>query len=207
MVNIFIVIILAYLIGNFCSAYVIGKLIFKKDIRDYGSGNAGATNALRVFGKKAGAIAFVGDALKGGITVIIGGYILSNSGNTLSIEGMYLAGVFVAVGHNWPVILNFKGGKGIATTIGAVSTINPLLALSIIVIGVIIIYKTKYVSLGSLLGSVILPIIVIFLVILDITDVRFLILSSILSIMAVLKHRSNLVRLINGTERKLGQKV
>lgn len=200
MFNRIIIILVSYLIGNFCAAYVIGRTVFKKDIREYGSGNAGATNALRVFGAKAGGIAFVGDALKGVLAIIIGAHIMG-------YDGMILAGIFVAIGHNWPVFLKFEGGKGIATTIGVVIMIKPLLALIIIIFGILIVYKTKYVSLGSLIGSIILPIITIFLVLFNNADMNFLLLTLILSIMAVLKHRSNIIRLINGQERKLGNKV
>lgn len=200
MFNTIIIILVSYLIGNFCTAYVIGRTVFKKDIREYGSGNAGATNALRVFGAKAGAIAFVGDALKGILAIIIGFHLMG-------YDGMILGGIFVAIGHNWPVFLKFEGGKGIATTIGVVTMIKPLLALFIIIFSISIVYKTKYVSLGSLIGSIILPIITIFLVLFNKADMNFLFLTLILSIMAVLKHRSNIIRLINGKERKLGNKV
>jgi len=99
--NYIIVIVISYLLGNLSFAYILGKLIMKKDVRDYGSGSSGATNAIRVFGAKIGVLVFIGDVLKGVVAVLIG--------KTIGGEiGGYLAGAFVIIGHNWPALLNFK---------------------------------------------------------------------------------------------------
>src|SRR5690554_4139407 len=107
----------SYLLGCFSSAYFLGKMAKNIDIREYGSGNAGATNALRVMGKKIGALTFILDILKGIIAVIIGNKLLG-------LDGKLLAGIFVVLGHNFPVFLNFKGGKGVATSLGVLMMVN-----------------------------------------------------------------------------------
>lgn len=198
MSKIITVIGIGYLFGNIATSYILGKLIEGKDIRKYGSGNAGATNALRVFGAKIAAITFIIDALKGVLAVIIGRWILGDT-------GALLAGVSVIIGHNWPVFLRFKGGKGIASTIGVVLTINYPLALICITIGLIIVYKTKYVSLGSIISMALLPIWG--LIIVRPFNFDFFMFTLILSLMAIYRHKSNISRLLKGQENKLGKKV
>lgn len=138
---------IAYLIGCINNAYILTKYTRKIDIRNYGSGNAGATNVLRVLGYKAAAPVFALDVLKGVIAVLIGKYLMGTT-------GAMIAGIAVVCGHNWPVFLKFRGGKGIATSIGVVMTVSPFLGIIALAIGVIIIALTKYVSLGSMAGSV-----------------------------------------------------
>jgi glycerol-3-phosphate acyltransferase PlsY len=142
--------IISYFIGNISFAYILGKIFAKKDVREYGSGNAGATNAFRTFGKKVGALVFLGDVLKGVAAVLLGRYL---GGQT----GAYIAGAFVIIGHNWPVLLSFKGGKGVATTIGVMLFVNAKLTLICVIIGVVIIVITRTVSLGSISGMGLAP--------------------------------------------------
>ena len=111
--------IIAYLMGNIATAYLVSRAVGKIDIRKHGSGNSGSTNVLRVLGAKPAAIVFLGDVLKGTAAVLIGGYIGGGYGEIL-------AGIFVVAGHNWPILLGGKGGKGIATTIGLMLTIYPI---------------------------------------------------------------------------------
>ncbi|MTI67627.1 MAG: glycerol-3-phosphate 1-O-acyltransferase PlsY [Firmicutes bacterium] len=193
-----ILILVSYLLGNISTSYILGRIIEKKDIRNHGSKNAGATNALRVFGVKLAASTFLGDALKGVVAVIIGNYILGSS-------GMLIGAIFAVIGHNWPAFLKFKGGKGIATTIGVVLAINPLLAIISIIIGLIIIIKTKYVSLGSIIAMGILPLLG--LIVVRPFDKKFLIFTLILSIMAIYRHKTNIERLVKGSESKIGEKA
>ncbi|WP_242866790.1 glycerol-3-phosphate 1-O-acyltransferase PlsY [Abyssisolibacter fermentans] len=192
-------IVLSYLLGNFCTSFILGKILRKTDIRNYGSGNAGATNALRVFGKKIGAIAFLLDFLKGIAAVMLGKYILGND------MGMYIGGIFVAIGHNWPVLLKFKGGKGIAASFGVLVAINPIIALIALLAFVLIVLKTRYVSLGSIISAITVPISG--LILHRPFDLRFFLFTIILAIMAVFRHSSNIKRLLNGTESKIGQKA
>lgn len=192
------VMLIGYGLGNFATSYILGRVFKKTDIRKHGSGNAGATNALRVFGVKLAAATFVIDALKGVLAVIIGKMILGDIGG-------FIGGVSVVVGHNWPLLLKFKGGKGIASTIGVVISINYQIALICIVVGLFLVIKTKYVSLGSITAISLLPILA--LIIIKPFDLNFFIFSLVLAAMAIFRHRSNIIRLINGKESKLGQKA
>jgi len=187
--------IIAYFIGNIATSYIVSKNVAKIDIRKHGSGNAGATNVLRVIGIKAAAITFAGDALKGAVAVMIGRYLVGD-------YGAVLAGLFVVIGHNWPVLLKFKGGKGVAATIGAMLAINPLIVLIVVVFGAIIMITTKYVSLASITGMIIFPI----LMIVFKQPMEYIVYSFLMAIIATYRHRTNIVRLFNGTELKLGQR-
>lgn len=187
--------VIAYLLGNFATAYVVAKAAGKIDIRKFGSGNAGSTNVLRVLGVKAAILVFAGDVLKGVAAVLIGRYLAGSN-------GALLAGILVVIGHNWPIVLGGKGGKGIATTIGVMLAIDPLIVLFIVIIGVIIIAVTRYVSLASVTGVIIFPI----SMIVTKKPLEYIIFSLILSGMALFKHRSNIGRLISGTESKIGLK-
>lgn len=194
--KIIIVSVLSYIIGNISVSYLIAKYAAGIDIRKYGSGNAGATNVLRTLGKKAGVAAFLGDALKGVIAVVLGRLIAGE-------DGQIFAGLFVVIGHNWPIFLNFKGGKGIATTIGVMTAINPYIVAAIVPIGIVIIIITKYVSLASIMGMIIFPITMLF----THQNIKLVLFSFILSIMALYRHRTNIKKLMEGTESKLGQKT
>lgn len=179
--NLFLACLAGYCLGNFSSAIIIGKVFLHKDVRDYGSGNAGATNAVRAFGAKIGLVVFLLDVLKGVIAVMLGRYLDP-------VWGQYFAGIFVIMGHNWPAALKFKGGKGIATSIGVMLPINPLVALICVVVGVALIVLTRIVSIGSISGVVLAPVIV--LVFVRPMDVKLLGLTCVLSAMAIFRHRS-----------------
>lgn len=186
--------IISYLIGNISFAYILGKMFEKKDIREYGSGNAGATNALRTFGKKMGAMVLVGDALKGVAAVLIGRHFGGQ-------DGAYVAGAFVIIGHNWPALLKFKGGKGVATTIGVMIIVNPFLTSICVVLGIIIIIITKTVSLGSVIGMALAPIVAVIFV--RPFDLKLFIYCLFIAGMSIFRHRSNIKRLLEGKENKL----
>ena len=188
--------LIAYFLGNFATSYIVSMRAAHIDIRKHGSGNAGATNVLRVLGAKAAALTFLGDTLKGVAAVLIGRYIAGSN-------GAILAGLFVVIGHNWPVTLGFKGGKGVATTIGAMLAINPLLVLVVFTMGAVVLITTKYVSLASITGMVIFPI----TMILFRQSTEYIIFSFILALLGIFKHRKNIVRLIKGTESKIGKKT
>lgn len=196
--KVILIAIISYLIGNFSSAYILGKVCKSKDIRKYGSGNAGATNALRVFGVKIGLISFILDILKGIIAVNIGNYFMG-------YNGALIAGAFVVIGHDWPVFLKFKGGKGIATSLGVMLYLHLPTAIICIAIGFTIIAITRYVSLGSIVATCLVPILG--SVLKKPFDLNFFICTIILASMAIFRHRSNIKRLKNGEESKLGQEV
>lgn len=194
----FIIGVISYLIGNFSSSYILGKVFRKTDIRGYGSGNAGATNALRVFGKKIALIAFIFDILKGVLAVYIGGQMMGYTGELI-------AGIFVVLGHNWPIVLKFKGGKGIATSLGVIVSLHWPTAIVCIIIGLLIITKTRYVSLGSIVAAALVPLIGSLMK--RPFNKGFFITTLILAALAIFRHRSNIKRLIEGKEFKLGQKI
>lgn len=189
-----IIAIISYLLGNISFAYILGKLFTKKDVRDYGSGNAGTTNAIRAFGKKIGAMVFVGDVLKGVAAVLIG----RNFGGAV---GSYLAGALVIIGHNWPALLNFKGGKGVATTIGVMVIINPHVTFLCFLFGLLVIVFTRTVSLGSIVGMALAPVSTIIAV--KPFDFKLFIFCLFIASMSIYRHKENIKRLIKGKENKL----
>ncbi|MFA9423316.1 MAG: glycerol-3-phosphate 1-O-acyltransferase PlsY [Sedimentibacter sp.] len=192
--NYIIIAIISYLLGNISFAYILGKLFTKKDVRDYGSGNAGTTNAIRAFGKKIGAMVFVGDVLKGVVAVMIGKLFGG-------LAGSYLAGACVIIGHNWPALLNFKGGKGVATTIGVMLVINPYVTLVCFIFGLLIIVFTRMVSLGSIIGMALAPVSAIIAV--KPFDIKLFIFCLFIASMSIYRHKENIKRLIRGKENKL----
>ena len=195
-----IIIITAYLLGNISTSYIVAKRLAGVDIRTQGSGNAGSTNVLRTLGKKAGALTFIGDVLKGLIAVLIARFIAYgvNLDNTTCA---YIAVVAVVLGHNYPVFLGFKGGKGVATSLGSMLGMNPLVALLCLGFFIIIVAITKYVSLGSILGIGLSPIIMMIN-----HNTKGVLVTLFLTISVAITHKENIKRLLNGTERKLGQK-
>lgn len=197
--EILLCIVIGYLLGNFQTSYILGRLIAKKDVREYGSQNAGTTNALRVFGARIAIATLILDLLKGVLAVYIG-YKLAGD-----IGGM-AAGLFVVIGHNWPVFLKFKGGKGVATSIGVALMITPISTLAAIVIGLLIIAKTKYVSLGALTST---GLWFVFNTVFYYKErgIYLVIMSFILFAMMLFRHRGNIKRLMAGEENKFTKKV
>ena len=200
MLSYILIIIIAYLLGNISTSYIIAKKMIGVDIRTQGSGNAGSTNVLRTLGKKAGAITFAGDFLKGFIAVLIAELIAKTSGIDVAIAG-YLGVIGVVSGHNWPAFLGFRGGKGVATSLGSMIAVNPIMALSCFGIFLVIVAITKYVSLGAIVGISCSPIMMIVF-----KNNKGLIATLFLTISVIYTHRENIKRLLNGTERKIGEK-
>ena len=190
-------IIIAYFLGNISGGMIFGKLLFNKDIRDYGSKNAGTTNALRVFGIKAGALTFIVDLLKSILACFIGMKLLG-------LNGVLLAGIFVVIGHNWPVFLNFKGGKGIASSFGFIIFLDYKIAIVAIILFITIVVLTKYISLGSILTTtLVLPI---SYILFKYRNIYVLLTFFLLASLSIYRHKSNIVRLINGNENKINFK-
>ncbi|WP_270941971.1 glycerol-3-phosphate 1-O-acyltransferase PlsY [Romboutsia lituseburensis] len=200
MLSYILIIIIAYLLGNISTSYLVAKKMIGVDIRTQGSGNAGSTNVLRTLGKKAGAITFLGDLLKGMIAVFIAQIVARFTGLDVITSG-YIAVIGVVCGHNWPAFLGFRGGKGVATSLGAMIAVNPIIALTCFGIFLIIVAVTKYVSLGSVLGISMSPIFMMFL-----NNKKGLLVTLFLTISVIYTHRENIKRLLKGTERKIGQK-
>ena len=190
-----IIALLSYLIGCFSSAYFVGKVFKRIDIRAHGSGNVGSTNAMRVMGKKLGILTFLLDFSKGIIAVLIGYWILGYNGGLL-------ASVFVVVGHDWPVFIGFRGGKGVATTLSALTILNFPTALITIIIGVVVAIISKYVSLGSLVFLSLIPIISTIMT--KSFNKQLFITTTILALIGIYRHKENIKRIIKGTENKIG---
>ena len=196
MTNVWVLVLcaaIAYILGSISFPYLFTKKIRHEDIREKGSGNAGTTNVLRNYGWGMGVLVFAGDVLKGLLAALIGMYL----GGEL---GLCVAGVFAVVGHNYSCFLRFKGGKGIAATIGVLLIIQTIPTLIIFAVAIIIVIATKIMSIGSIIG-LILSAVAAFVVAPD--SVYQQIAVVIIAILGILSHRENIVRLIHGNERKL----
>lgn len=185
----------SYLLGSVSFSILIARWVKGIDIRQHGSGNAGATNTLRVLGKGPAAAVFLLDVAKGIAAVLIGQWLGEGE-----IWVPILCGAAAITGHNWPIWFRFKGGKGIATTIGVMATLAfwPALLAGIIAIAAIAI--TRYVSLGSLIFSALLPV---FILVLSMPYELFWV-SLLICVYAFIRHRTNIVKLVRGQEHKLG---
>lgn len=199
-------ILIGYVCGLFQTGYIYGKLNHI-DIRKHGSGNAGTTNALRTLGLKAGAITFIGDCLKCVLAVVCV-HLLFRESESVQLYAFY-AGLGTVLGHNYPFYLNFKGGKGIASTAGLILSVNPIMFVTVAVVFLIILLMTKYVSLGSI---VIMVLFVVEVVIygqmggFHLTGaelMEFYGIAIFLALMACWRHRANVKRLLTGTENKI----
>ena len=179
-------------------------MVTGKDIRQSGSGNAGATNMLRTMGKKYAAITLVIDILKGVIAILLA-KLLIGYGAYLSSE--YIAAVAVVLGHNFPVFFGFRGGKGVATSLGVVLLLDWRIGLCVLVIAISIMAMTRYVSLGSITSALVFMVaqVAVMLTVEGFDLVRFICVL-ILGLLLIVRHRANIVRLISGTENKLGSK-
>lgn len=199
--------LIGYVFGLFQTAYIYGRL-HGIDIRNYGSGNAGTTNTLRVFGTKAGLLVLLGDIMKCILAVIITGVIFGNSHpDMVYLLKMYTAAGAI-IGHNFPFYLKFKGGKGIAATAGLILSFHPYLIPMGIVLFFGAFFITHYVSLGSLLvyaGFLIELVVLGQMGIFGMTQallIEMYVIAGLLTVMAYWKHRENIKRLLSGTERK-----
>ena len=193
----------AYLIGSIPTAYLAGRILKGIDIRDHGSGNVGATNVMRVLGTPAGIATLVIDLLKGYVAVRFLVPVVRPAGGDLQVWNI-AACIAVVAGHNWMLFLRFTGGKGVATTAGAFLAMMPCVILSAFVIFAATVAITSYVSLGSILAGISIPVFV--LAYYDRPGV-YLWFSIALTAALVLKHRANIVRLAAGTEKKLGSRT
>jgi len=194
-------VVAGYLLGSLNGSLVIGKLFYKKDVRMYGSGNAGATNTLRSLGPKAAAAVTVVDLLKGILACLIG-QLISGYVENAGYVGMYAAGFAAVLGHNWPIFFGFKGGKGVLTTFAVILYITPLPALICLGIFIIVVAVTRYVSLGSLIASVCCPVVSLFFNIPTVLRV----LGILMVLLIVARHKDNIVRLKNHTEKRISFK-
>lgn len=184
--------IIAYLLGSIPSALIVGKIGFKIDIREHGSGNLGATNTFRVLGIKAGIIVTLTDILKGTIATLI---------PLLVDADVYrlVIGLFAVVGHTYPLFAKFKGGKAVATSGGIILGVSPLLFLTIILAFLLTLYISKYVSLSSIITGIVTVVAAVLLQ----EDIGLIIVSCVLAIFVSYRHKDNIKRIRNGTEPKI----
>ena len=189
-------IIASYFIGAIPTGVVLATAFSGKDIRQEGSGNIGATNVTRVLGKKLGALTLAGDLLKGFLPVCMGTYLVS------SLSVVCLMGLAAFLGHLFPVYLKFKGGKGVATALGVFLYLAPLVILIEVIIFAGALVAWKYVSLGSIVAAATMPV----LLYLFSAEKPIVQLSIVFAILIIIKHRSNIQRLLSGTENKFGTK-
>ncbi|MCX7714240.1 MAG: glycerol-3-phosphate 1-O-acyltransferase PlsY [Clostridia bacterium] len=226
----------SYLLGSINSSIIISRLISGTDIRTEGSGNAGATNMLRTHGKKAAVMTLLGDMLKGVLAVLLSilfrviikkflvpeDYFLMSSMVSPTVFGVsvsdfelvyvlsafrYIAGFFVVMGHNFPVFFGFKGGKGIATSAAVLLVLDWRIGLIVILVALLVMVITRYVSLGSVVSAVAYPFILIgFMLGRQSFEPVYLVFSLLLSGLSILRHKANIKRLILGEETKIGKK-
>ena len=206
-----IVAVIAYLIGSINLSIILSKRMAGFDIREKGSGNAGTTNMLRAVGKKAAVITLICDILKGVVSILIAvlaGKIVKNLDNALLVQ---LAGIFVIIGHTFPIFFKFKGGKGIATSLGVLLMINWQIGLICLIFALVLMALTKMVSVGSIAAAILFPILVAFIdqnyiVPTSNSNWSYLVFSIIVALLVIFNHRANVQRILNGTENRLSFK-
>ena len=206
-----LLLIIGYFIGNIETGYIFGK-IHKMDIRNYGSGNAGATNTLRVLGAKAGLGVFLGDFCKSLIPCLVVRFIFRDNVSLSYIYMLYI-GLGVVLGHNFPFYLGFKGGKGVASTAGIIMALDIRIAVVCLIVFIITVAITRYVSLGSIFVMIILIGMSHFFVKFSYgfgegaSPMEFRLLTAAVGLLSIFMHRANIKRLLGGTENKIGKKV
>ena len=204
-----IIAIIAYAIGSINFSVLISKKMAGFDVREKGSGNAGTTNMLRSVGKKAAAITLLCDILKGVVAIgiaLIAGSIVKNVDKAVLVQ---IAGILVVVGHTFPIFFEFKGGKGVATSLGVIMMINWKIGLICLVFALAIMAFSRMVSMGSVGAAILFPVLTLFIntnFIVEASGMKYFIFSVILAAIVIFNHRANIKRIANGTENKLSFK-
>jgi acyl phosphate:glycerol-3-phosphate acyltransferase len=200
--NELLLIVLAYLIGSIPTSVWVSQYFFAIDIRDYGSGNAGATNTYRVLGPKWGTIVMVTDMIKGIVAVKLALLLPAYADSDVNLQNLQTGlGLAAVVGHIFPIWADFRGGKGVATLFGLVLGISPWTALSCVGIFILVLYLTRFVSLSSILASIAFPIFI--LVIFNVENPAYRIFAIAVALMVLLTHQKNIGRLLKGSESKV----
>ena len=201
-----IVAVIAYLLGSISFSVIISKKMAGFDVREKGSGNAGSTNVLRTVGKKAAVLTLICDVLKGVVAVLIAtlvGKIWKDLDGALLVQ---LAGIFVIIGHTFPIFFKFKGGKGVATSLGVLLITNWQIGLICLVFALVLMALTRMVSVGSIGAAILYPVLTIFITQNYIVTGNYIISSIIIAVLVVFNHRSNVKRLLSGTENRINLK-
>ncbi len=193
---IYLLVLWSFLVGSIPVGLIVAKLK-GVDLRKVGSGNIGATNVLRAMGKKPALITLAGDMLKGLIPVFISGYILD--------DPLYsgIVGLAAILGHDFSIFLKFRGGKGVATSIGVILAYSPLVSVLTVLVWIIVVFMTRYSSMGAIVSFMLLPLNI---YVFDYSNERFLI-SIFITLLILFKHRENIGRLLSGREPKIGERV
>jgi glycerol-3-phosphate acyltransferase PlsY len=193
--------VVAYLLGSLASAVWIGKYFYNIDVRDYGSGNAGATNVFRVLGKKAGIPVLLIDALKGWLAVMLPVWLLGKFDSPVLFENFrVLCGAMAVLGHVFPIFANFRGGKGVATLLGVAIGMFPMAALCGIALFLLVLISTHYVSLGSILAS--LGYGLFLLLVEKVHHDASIIFAITIPLLVIVTHKANIQRLLSGSENR-----
>ncbi len=198
--------IIAYCLGSISFSVIFSKKMAGFDVREKGSGNAGSTNVLRTVGKKAAALTLICDILKGVVAILLAyafSKIVEDANGALMIQ---IAGIAVILGHTFPVFFKFKGGKGVATSLGIILLINYQIGLICLIFALLVMFLTKTVSIGSIMAAILFPVLT--LVIRDnyIIGDNYIIFGILLALIVIFNHRSNIKRIMNGEEKKLSVK-
>ena len=195
--------IIAYLIGSISFSVIISKKMAGFDVREKGSKNAGSTNVLRTVGKKAAVITLLCDVLKGVVAVLIAyivGKFVDNVDRAILVQ---VAALCVVIGHTFPIFFKFKGGKGVATSLGIVLLLNWQIGLICLVFALVLMILTRMVSLGSILAAILFPVLTIFITENYLVEGNYIIFGILLAAFVVYNHRANVKRILTGTENKL----
>lgn len=200
--NELLLIILAYLIGSIPTSVWVSQYFFDIDIRDYGSGNAGATNTYRVLGPKWGTMVMITDMVKGIIAVKLAFLLPEYADTEVNLQNLQTGlGLAAVIGHIFPIWADFRGGKGVATLFGLVLGISPWTALGCVAIFLIVLYTTRFVSLSSILASIAFPFFI--LVIFNVDNPIYRVFAIAVALMVLLSHQKNISRLLKGNESKV----
>lgn len=191
-----IVALAAYILGNIQFAIIISRMKYKDDVRNHGSGNAGSTNMLRVYGAKSGAVTFIGDFLKGVAAILLGRWIAGEVGS-------YIATLFVVLGHCFPIFFKMKGGKGVASTFGCIWLINPLYAAIVTAVAAILLFTTHIIAVVSMGAATVFLLLVLFF---DLQNTPLVVVTVCIYMFIILRHTDNIKRLIHKEESKVLKK-
>ncbi len=199
--------VISYLLGSISFAVIVSRALTKKDVRDYGSGNAGLTNVIRNFGKLPGILTLAGDFSKGVVSVFLGRLIFANFAHIEPQYGACIAGLFVIIGHIFPVFFSFKGGKGVLTTAGIALMIDPRVFVITISLFLLLVLITRIVSIASIIAAIAYPVTTYVVNALSgRPDPIDTILTACIAVILIFMHRANIKRLLNGTEPKFERK-
>lgn len=203
MVEYILVSIIAYCIGSISFSVIFSRKFAGFDVRDRGSKNAGTTNVLRTVGKKVAALTLLCDVLKGVLAVVIA-MIVGKIWDDIDVTLLkYLAGFFAILGHTFPIFFEFRGGKGVATSLGVLLLLNWKIALICLIFTIVLVIITKMMSVGSILAAVLYPILTIFM---DEFNLGVITISILIALLVIFNHRENIKRIKNGTENKISFK-